>query len=953
MTRTERQLLFKTSLLSAGLIVFVVAAQWGGLLTALERWLYDMRVRRCQYFMPPPTDRLVHLDIDDPTLETVGRWPWDRAVLAQMTDELGAAGAKAIAFDVFFPEPQTGRWAPAQPGGDTGFTRVNDDAIFAQSLTRYGRALVAVSFKPDEAMPPVRRAAASILSQDLEMSLPEVRARLGEPGVLGDRAGEPIVADAWTNADLDDNEFLAARRVAFFERISRLFDRGVDDFAAAQKILLPRTSATFTGSPLQRVMEDQWRRVASFHHLNRFSRPVDPGLPPMLAVQGDAPPVPVLSAAAGQTGFVDFLSETDGVVRSVPLWVEHRGRAFPQIGLALACMQMGVDPRSITLGPRSVTVPRPGREALVIPVRTIRSQSRRETVGFIMDVPWFGRSQWETMYDAPRFAAPAQHVPLSRVWGVVQMHDNLRRNNTSGDAAVKALLYVLDQKQLAAFEAKHLDADDAAARRPIIEGALRDADAMGFYESYSAIPAGQLKPDEAVVLNSIRALRVIPAENDKLVQQIEAQRSVLRSLVSGRSVLIGHTASGTLDVINTPVFARCPGVIAHGAIFNAILTGEAWSRAPQWVDLAVTVGVGVAATLCIVSFSPFAGLLMAVVLAAGYLAVNGLLLFDYGNVVVNAAGPLSVIALVWSGATLHRFITERRERARITGRFRSYVDPALVSYVVEHPDEARLDGQVREMTVVFTDLAGFTTLSEHLREKTVEILNEYMGLMVPVITQHHGFVNKFLGDGIMFFFGAPSPNPAHAADAILAVMSMQAVLPEFNRSLEARGLPPVSMRAGINTGTMIVGDAGGAERSDYTVLGDAVNLAARLETANKAVGSRMMVTRRTVELAGADRFLFRPIGRLQVVGKTEGVMTYEPLGEALRATDKDRQSVERSRAVVDRFLAGDFRACLGAVTEYEAVIGADKFTATYRELCGQYIAKPPENFNGAIILTEK
>jgi len=363
--------------------------------------------------------------------------------------------------------------------------------------------------------------------------------------------------------------------------------------------------------------------------------------------------------------------------------------------------------------------------------------------------------------------------------------------------------------------------------------------------------------------------------------------------------------------------------------------------------------VGVLATAGVLLFSPVAAFLFALLLALAYMALNGILLFDYGNTIVGAAGPMTSIAVVWSAATLARFITERRERARITGRFRSYVDPALVSYVIEHPDQARLDGQVREMTVVFTDLAGFTTLSERLREKTVAILNEYMGLMVPVITRRGGFVNKFLGDGIMFFFGAPEPNADHAANAILTALDMQRVLAGFNDELTRRGLPTVTMRVGMNTGTMIVGDAGGAERSDYTVLGDAVNLAARLESANKAVGTRMMVTQRTVDLAGASRFLFRPVGRLQVVGKSEGIMTYEPLCETAQADDRQRQLVEHSRAIVDRFLIGDFGVCLDHVAQYEATLGKDKFSTLYRELCETYIATPPSDFSGAIVLTEK
>lgn len=942
MTRIERQRLLKTSLLTATVIALVVATQWAGALVTLERWLNDLRIKHCQFFTPAPTDQIIHLDIDDPTIEAVARWPWHRAVLAQMVDELGTAGAKCIAFDVFFPEPQDQRWTP-DPLHDGQFIRINDDAVFAEALRNYGRALVAVSFKPREPIAPTRAAAADILRDNLELSFSDLTQSLSAR-----KSDEAL-------APLDANGFYAARRLAFSQRLTELFagGGGAPDFAAAQRALIPHASETFTSSPLHRVMSDEWRRVSSFYHLERFAKTIPPGLPPMLSAQGDAPPVPLLSAAAAQTGFVDFLSESDGIVRSVPLWVNYHGRAFPQIGLALACMQLDVDPRDIILAPDRVTIPRTNAPPIVIPVRTIHSPTLGGEVGFVTDLSWFGSNRWETMYDAPRFKEPSQHLPLSQVWSIIELRDRIRRNNASADAAIKALLYVLDESRLAQYEKHTLTPDDTEARNAEIAAVLRDADGMGFYDAYANLPPAQLKPDEAIILRSIRALRVIPDENAKLLDNIARQRSTIRGKVAGRAVLIGHTASGTLDVINTPLHAHSPGVITHGVLFNAILTGEFWSHAPPWVDALTTAAVGGIAAIAILTLSPATGFLVALLIAAAYSAFNGILLFDYGNTVVTAAGPLVAIIVVWSTATLARFIIERRERTRITGRFRSYVDPALVAYVLEHPDQARLDGQVREMTVVFTDLAGFTTLSERLREKTVAILNQYMALMVPVITRRRGFVNKFLGDGIMFFFNAPEPNPDHAADAILTVMHMQEVLTGFNETLIQRGLPTVAMRVGINTGAMIVGDAGGAERSDYTVIGDDVNLAARLESANKTVGSRMLVTARTVELAGGDRFLFRPIGRLQVVGKTQGVMTFEPLAESAHATDAQRRLAALSGDVVQHFQNANFAAGLVAVNNYTATIGEDRFATVYRELCEQYLAAPPANFNGVIVLTEK
>jgi len=300
-----------------------------------------------------------------------------------------------------------------------------------------------------------------------------------------------------------------------------------------------------------------------------------------------------------------------------------------------------------------------------------------------------------------------------------------------------------------------------------------------------------------------------------------------------------------------------------------------------------------------------------------------------------------------------RVIVETSERNRITRRFRNYVDPKLVNYVLEHP-EVSFDGEKREMTVVFTDLAGFTSLSEKLGERIVPLLNELLGELVPVIRDHHqGLVNKFLGDGIMFFFNAPKQDPKHAADAVATVLDMHAKVAEFNLRLAERDLPPISMRAGICTGEMIVGDAGGAGAADYTVLGDSVNLASRLEAANKYTGTRTMMTRRTVELLDGQ-FLVRPVGRIKVVGKDEAVEVFEPLATAGDATDLDRAIAQLSGEMVEKYARRRFEECAALAARLDALAGAGKLAAMYQSLCDRQMrSAPAEDFDGRIVLTEK
>jgi adenylate cyclase len=239
------------------------------------------------------------------------------------------------------------------------------------------------------------------------------------------------------------------------------------------------------------------------------------------------------------------------------------------------------------------------------------------------------------------------------------------------------------------------------------------------------------------------------------------------------------------------------------------------------------------------------------------------------------------------------------------------------------------------------------------------LLNAYFGAMVPVIRNHNGVVNKFLGDGLMFFYNAPRDNPNHGADAVHTLLDMQKVLEEFNKKLKKDGLPPVGMRAGMTTGIMVVGDAGSKAEdeknnsNDYTVLGDKVNLAARLEGANKVFGSKILMNQETRTAIG-DRFLCRKIGKIQVKGKSEYVMCHEAICVRAEATPEQIAHAELASDVVDAFQAGEFERCLDLCDELEEKFKDADFAEAYRDECAKHLEKSFKGeFSGQIVLSEK
>jgi adenylate cyclase len=371
------------------------------------------------------------------------------------------------------------------------------------------------------------------------------------------------------------------------------------------------------------------------------------------------------------------------------------------------------------------------------------------------------------------------------------------------------------------------------------------------------------------------------------------------------------------------------------------------------VTAAIIVVLGLLVTGTVTWLPPWKALCATIALLLTYGAINCVLLFDYGDRIVGLAGPLVVIGAVWGSLTLFRFVVERNERARITRKFRGYVDPQLVEYVVQHPEISRFVGQVREMTVCFSDLAGFTSMAEQLKEAAVPILGRYINRMVTTMRKHRGLLNRLMGDGIMFSYGAPLENPNHAEDAVATVMEMQQQLAELNRELAEEGHPQLALRAGVSTGKVVVGDSGGTEAVDYTCIGDTTNLGARLESANKFTGTKNLISGRTAELLNG-KYLLRPVALLQVVGKKFSVMTYEPLAKTEAATDEQRKLVAMTQEMIDHYQAGRFEHCIAAADELDEAFRPSKLAKLYRDTCDRYIIeRAPDGFIGQIVLSEK
>jgi adenylate cyclase len=339
-------------------------------------------------------------------------------------------------------------------------------------------------------------------------------------------------------------------------------------------------------------------------------------------------------------------------------------------------------------------------------------------------------------------------------------------------------------------------------------------------------------------------------------------------------VFVGYTASGLVDAFNTPLGrGTIPGAQLHMSVTDSILANRFIRPAPAVARVASVIGVSVAIGL-LTAFLPF-----WTAAAISALIVGGWTLFTVAafrnGLWVDLVQPLTAGAIALFAGTAYQYFVEGREKRKVKGLFGRYVSRDVYEQLLAHPEMAELGGSRREMTVLFSDIRGFTTVTERGDpEEIVTQLNQYFSKMVEVVFRHQGTLDKFVGDMVMALFGAPLDDPDHAEHAVQAAIDMVRELGELNRAWAAAGMAQLDIGIGINSGDMIAGNIGSSSIMSYTVIGDNVNLGSRLESLNKEYKTRIIMSEATrSRLTGT--YDTRPLGDVVVKGKSKPVAIFE------------------------------------------------------------------------------
>lgn len=414
--------------------------------------------------------------------------------------------------------------------------------------------------------------------------------------------------------------------------------------------------------------------------------------------------------------------------------------------------------------------------------------------------------------------------------------------------------------------------------------------------------------------------------------------------IEGKIAILGTSAAGLFDLRSTPFDTVFAGVEVHANVIDNILRGDFLQKA-SWSDgVNITLVIALSfLTILLITLTPFwLNIPIFILLVASFLTLNYQLLFNSGYI-INIIYPLFTIIVGFIIAMAMDYFYNIQKQKAIKAKFASKVSKSVMDDILKNMDSNSFSVKTKEITIFFSDIRGFTSISEKLTPtKLIKYLNQYMDPMSKIIIKHNGTIDKYIGDAIMAYWNAPLDVANHADEALHSAIEQLYELKNINQELQGQNLPPISIGIGLNSGEVIVGEMGSTLRSDYTVIGDTINLGSRVESLCKFYGSQIIITEFTKELL-KDSYIFRFLDLVMVKGKQNAIKIYEVLLEPHKDLPLYHQAI-------DLYHNSHFKQALDILTTLDENV---KVHQIYISRCSEFIQTPPKNFNGVYEQTSK
>lgn len=417
-------------------------------------------------------------------------------------------------------------------------------------------------------------------------------------------------------------------------------------------------------------------------------------------------------------------------------------------------------------------------------------------------------------------------------------------------------------------------------------------------------------------------------------------KNIPRSYFEGKIVLIGVTSPVMHDDYTVPISNKdMPGVEIHANLIQSILTQDYLYYQDDISTLGVIFLFALLAGIILFRFKIYIATILLVAIAIIYIFFSSYYTI-YTGIILNILYPLLTIALIYIALVVIYYLTEEKSRKWITSVFGKYVSPVVIENLIKNPESINLGGEKRNITIFFSDIRGFTAISERLEpEDLVHLLNEYLTEMTSIIIKDQGLVDKYMGDAIMAFWGAPLDQPEHAEIACSSSLEMMERLRELQKKWKNEDIPSFDIGIGLNSGDAIVGNMGSSTRFDYTAMGDNVNLASRMEGLNKIYGTNIIITENTYKII-KDKFETRKLDTVKVKGKKKPILIFELLSQKDKLSKKQQDFIKIYEASLELYLKKKWKL---AIKSFQSAlkITDDHASHVFIKRCQEFLKNPP------------
>jgi adenylate cyclase len=891
------------------LAVFIVVAglTFTPFFQLLESKIFDLFLN----LKPAVTEdkSLLLIDVDDMSISKVGIWPWSRDIMADGLILMKEFGARYAIFDIEYTDKS--------PLG------VNQTIMNKEIPGEFTKQFTDIQ----------------AYTSDFLKALQTGRSPLS---VIGQRSKEL-------------SGLIQAAQDTLFKKVKDISRNNDDYLGSAARIF---GKAVFTVNMLDEPdpagSEDLKARVLSDYSLKN----VQANSTRYPSVTDIRPAIAPILGGTKLAGFPNVIIDADGTRRRINLITEYGGKYYAQLAFS-TLLDMWGNPK-ITLDDSSITL----KGALMSGGKTADvSIPLAEDMGFLINWP------------PKSFEKSFRHISYWELVHTRRLEENLVDNLTAmndKDANLLQFFPSAGDMMDAYTYSKSLLADmmaggDTGKFAEYIQ--VRQY----FYEQVKALCEGDADAKLIAAINKRLAAPDLPGElrtaytavvgdtqkffgaTREIYGYLSESRRTLEVSLKDAICIIGNTGTSTTDIGVNPFERRYMNVGTHAAVLNTIMSGKFLDMTPWWIGI----GAGLALALLVVIIIRRLKPLHAMIAGTGYLVLvmaAGVGFFLLSNIYPNMGATVLIVFFSFIVLTFAKFLQTEKEKSFIRNAFGHYLSGDVINQLILNPDKLELGGDKKYMTALFTDIKGFSTVSEQLDPTDlVKLLNQYLTEMSNIILSLKGTIDKYEGDAIISFFGAPIPFDDHARRTCLAAVRMKRMERILNEHFLREKLSPTPLytRFGINTGDMVVGNMGTEQKMDYTMMGNAVNLAARLEGVNKMYGTWILASEFTYAECG-DAFLARQLDRLRVVGIYTPVRVYELIEEKASATPQMTEAVGIFHEALALYEKKEWPKAIALFENVCKIIPEDGPSLFYIKRCREYMIKPPaDNWDGVYNLTVK